>query len=66
MADLFIPPEGAMQFELKPDYAKIKGCEFLWVTPHPDPTMKCPDGRSPCYLSTYGTIICLCGGRIIE
>lgn len=63
---LFVPPDGALQFEFYPEFAVLEGIPFTWVIPVTG--NRCPNGnqgyedvRDP-----GGELLCGCNGRVIE
>ena len=63
MPKLFIPPEGAMQFEFNSGY-ESRGRKWVWVEPVPNDL--CPGGKSYRNLEWKDLMLCTCIGRIIE
>jgi hypothetical protein len=82
MSSVYIPPPGAMQFELKPEQAEIAGVPFFWVTTDADGTCRQaghpwlrvhnPSAQAVRYAkqvlhnSGRTPVVCICHGRIIE
>lgn len=63
---LFIPPEGAMQFEFYPNFAVLEGVPFTWAILKEG--VLCPDGHRS-YRDCRdldGDLLCECGGRVVE
>ncbi len=61
---MFIPPAGALQFEFNPGREE-RGRQWVWVE-HVQ-NFPCPDGgESYRILEWQDTLLCSCGGHIIE